>query len=136
MKASVLYRVSSALLVLFALGHTVGFRRGDPRWGADAVVNGMRSVSFEVQGFNRTYWDFFVGFGLFVSVFLLFAAVLSWRFGSMAPDRLAAIPVERWAFALCFVVIAGLTWRYFFVTPGVFSTLVALGLVAAAWLGA
>ena len=136
MKASLLYRFSSVLLVLFALGHTIGFRQTDPRWNADAVANGMRSVRFEVQGFNRTYWDFFVGFGLFVSVFLLFAAVLAWRFGSMTPDRLAAIPVERWSFALCFVVIAGLTWRYFFVAPGVFSTLVALGLVAAAWLGA
>lgn len=136
MKASLLYRISSGLLVLFALGHTIGFRRVEPSWSADAVVNGMRSVSFDVQGFNRTYWDFFSGFGLFVSVFLLFAAVLAWRFGSISAERLAAIPVERWSFALCFVLIAGLTWRYFFVTPGVLSTLVALGLVGAAWLGA
>ena len=134
MSASILYRVSSALLVLFALGHTIGFRRVDPRWNADAVVNGMRSVTFEVQGFNRTYWDFFTGFGLFVSVFLVFAAVLVWRFGSMSPERLSGIRVERWSFAICFVFIAGLTWRYFFVAPGIFSTLVALGLVWAAWL--
>ena len=136
MNASLLYRVSSVLLVLFALGHTIGFRRVDPRWNADTVANSMRSVSFEVQGFNRTYWEFFTGFGLFVTVFLLFAAVLSWRFGSMTPERLSAIPVERWSFALCFVVIAGLTWRYFFIAPGVLSTLAALGLVGAAWLGA
>jgi len=136
MNASLFYRISSVLLVLFALGHTIGFRQVDPRWNADTVVNSMRSVSFEVQGFNRSYWDFFTGFGVFVSVFLLFAAVLSWRFGSMTPERLAAIPVERWSFALCFVLIAALTWRYFFLAPGVFSTLVALGLVGAAWLGA
>ena len=134
MNASLLYRISAVLLVLFALGHTIGFRQVDPNWGADTVVNGMRSVSFKVQNLNRTYWDFFTGFGLFVSIFLLFAAVLAWRFGSMAPERLAAIPVERWSFALCFVLIAGLTWRYFFVAPGIFSTLVALGLVGAAWL--
>src|SRR3982750_4432491 len=136
MNASILYRVSSVLLVLFALGHTIGFRHVDPRWNADSVANGMRSVSFEVQGFNRSYWDFFTGFGLFVTVFLLFAAVLSWRFGSMTPERLSAIPVERWSVALCFAVIAGLTWRYFFIAPGVLSTLAALGLVGAAWLGA
>src|SRR5256885_15930057 len=135
MNASLFYRISSVLLVLFGLGHTIGFRQVDPRWNADTVVNSMRSISFEVQGFNRTYWDFFTGFGLFVSVFLLFAAVLSWRFGSMTPERLSAIPVERWSFALCFVVIAGLTWRYFFIAPGVLSTLAALGLVAAAGLG-
>ena len=136
MNASLLYRISSVLLVLFALGHTIGFRQVDPHWGADTVVNGMRSVSFEVQSFNRTYWDFFTGFGLFVSVFLLFAAVLAWRFGSLSPERLSSIPVERWSFALCFVLIACLTWSYFFVAPGVLSTLVALGLVGAAWLGA
>jgi hypothetical protein len=136
MKASLCYRISSVLLVLFALGHTIGFRQVDPHWRADTVVDGMKSVSFDVQSFNRTYWDFFTGFGLFVTVFLIFAAVLAWRYGSISPDRLSAIPIERWSFALCFVVIAGLTWRYFFLAPGIFSTLVALGLVAAAWLGA
>jgi hypothetical protein len=136
MKASLLYRISSVLLVLFALGHTIGFRRVDPAWRADTVVDGMRTVSFEVQNFNRTYWDFFTGFGLFVTVFLLFAAVLAWGFGSMSPERLSAMPVERWSFAVCFVLIAGLTWRYFFVAPGVLSTLAALALVGAAWLAA
>jgi hypothetical protein len=135
MKASLLYRISAGLLVLFALGHTIGFRRVDPRWNADAVVGAMRSISFDVQGFDRTYWDFFSGFGLFVSVFLVFAAVLAWQFGSMPPEHLSAIPIARWSFAVCFVLIAGLTWRYFFLPPGVFSTLVALGLVGAAWLG-
>lgn len=136
MKASLLYRICSVLLVLFAVGHTIGFLNVDPRWGADNVVNGMRSVGFQVQGFNRTYWDFFVGFGLFVSVFLLFAAVLAWRFGSMSPESLSAIPVERWSFAVCFVLIAGLSWKYFFLAPGVLSTLAALALVGAALLGA
>jgi hypothetical protein len=77
MSASLLYRISSALLVLFALGHTIGFRRVDPRWNADGVVDGMRSVRFHVQGFDRSYWDFFSGFGFFVSVFLVFAAILA-----------------------------------------------------------
>ena len=135
MNASLLYRISSVLLVLFAVGHTIGFRQVDPKWGADTAVSGMRSVSFNVLGFNRTYWDFFSGFGLFVTVFLLFGAVLAWRYGSISPERLAAIPIERWSFAACFLLIAGLSWMYFFTVPGVFSTLVALGLVGAAWLG-
>ena len=135
MNASLLYRISSGLLVLFALGHTIGFRRVDPRWNADSVVNGMRTVNFPVLGFNRSYWDFFSGFGFFVSVFLVFAAILAWQLGSMSREALAAIPVVRWSFAACFVLIAGLTWRYFFLPPDVFSTLVALGLVGAAWLG-
>jgi hypothetical protein len=135
MNASLLYRISSGLLVLFALGHTIGFRRVDPQWNADSVVNGMRGVSFHVLGFNRSYWDFFTGFGFFASVFLVFSAILAWQFGSMSREALAAIRVVRWSFAACFVLIAVLTWRYFFIPPGVFSTLVALGLVGAAWFG-
>ena len=135
MRASLLYRISSGLLVLFALGHTIGFRRVDSSWNADGVVNGMRTVTFHVLGFNRSYWDFFSGFGFFVSVFLIFAAILAWQFGSLSREALAAIPVARWSFAACFVLIAALTWRYFFLPPGVFSTLVALGLVGAAWFG-
>ena len=136
MSASLLYKVSAVLLILFAIGHTIGFRQVDPRWNADGVVSGMRSVSFEVQGFRRSYWDFYAGFGFFVSVLLVFAAILAWQLGSMPREALAAIPVVRWSFAICFVVTTALTWRYFFVAPGVFSSLVALGLVGAAWLGA
>jgi hypothetical protein len=136
MRASLLYKVSAVLLVLFALGHSLGFRKVDPRWNADSVVSGMRSVNFDVQGFERSYWDFFSGFGFFVSVLLVFAAILAWQLGSMPSDALAAIPLVRWSFAICFVVITALTWRYFFIAPGVFSSLVALGLVGAAWMGA
>lgn len=136
MNASRLYKISSVLLALFAIGHTIGFSQVDPSWGADAVVNGMRSVRFEVQGFNRTYWDFFMGFGLTVSVFLLFSAVLAWRFGSMSAERLSALTVERWSLAVSFVLVEGLTWRYFFLAPGVLSSLATLTLIAAAWLGA
>jgi hypothetical protein len=135
MSASLLYRISSGLLVLFALGHTIGFRRVDPRWNADGVVSAMRNVSFPVQGFNRSYWDFFTGFGLFATVFLVLAAILAWQFGSMSFESLSAIPVVRWSFAICFVLIAALTWKYFFIAPGVFTTLIALALIGAAWVG-
>jgi|SRR5438270_13618254 len=81
MKASVPYRIASVLLVLFALGHTFGFRQNNPAWGVDTVLDTMRSIHFDAQGFNRTYWDFFSAFGLFFAVFLLFSAVLAWLLG-------------------------------------------------------
>jgi hypothetical protein len=136
MSASSLYKISAILLILFALGHTIGFRRVDPSWNADGVVSGMRSVTFDVQGFRRSYWDFFAGFGLFVSVLLVFAAILAWQLGSMPREALAAIPIIRWSFAICFVAVAALTWRYFFIAPDVLSSLAALSLVGAAWLRA
>jgi hypothetical protein len=77
MKASVFYRIAAVLLLLFAIGHTVGFRQVDPRWGVDGLIASMQSIHFEIQGFSRTHRDFFVGFGLFVTVFLLFAGGVS-----------------------------------------------------------
>jgi len=136
MKASLYYRIAAVLLLLFDIGHTLGFRQSDPKWGVDALLASMRSTHFDVQGFSRTYWDLFVGAGFFVSVFLLFAAVLAWQLGGLSAETLGLTRSTGWAFALCFVAVTILSWRYFFILPIVFLTLIALCLIAAAWLSA
>jgi hypothetical protein len=136
MKAPMFYRIASLLLVLFAAGHTFGFRQNNPEWGADAVLGLMRSVHFDAQGFSRTYWDFFSAFGLFFSVFLLFAAVLAWLLAGLPAEILADVRSIAWALAICFVAVTGLSWRYAFTTPIVFSTLITVCLISAAWLSA
>jgi hypothetical protein len=132
LKASVFYRISSVLLVLFAVGHTLGFRKLQPQWGVDSLVHAMKSTHFDVNGFSRSYWDFYVGFGLFVSAFILFAAVLAWQFGALSQDTLAVLRGPRWAFAICFVIVTYLSWRYFFIVPIVFSLTITICLSAAA----
>ena len=134
MKASVLYRIASVLLLLFAAGHTLGFRQIDPRWGVDGLVHSMQTVQFNVNGSDRTYWDFFVGFGLFVTVLLLFASIVAWQFASLPSGALGGMRMSVWGFAGCFAVVAYLSWRYFFAVPIVFSIVIFLCLVAAAWL--
>jgi len=134
LKAPILYRTASVLLLLFAAGHTFGFRQNNPEWGADGVLTLMRSVHFDAQGFTRTYWDFFSAFGLFFSVFLLFAAVLAWVLGGLPAETLARVRSIAWALAISFVAVTALTWRYAFTTPLVFSTLITVCLLAAAWL--
>src|SRR5713226_2558922 len=126
MKASLFYRIASVLLLLFAAGHPFGFRQNNPEWGADAVLGLMRSIRFDAQGFTRTYWDFFSAFGLFFSVFLLFAAVLAWQLGSLTAETLARIRRIAWALAICFVAVTALSWRYAFTTPIVFSTMITV----------
>jgi hypothetical protein len=94
----------------------------------------MRSVHFDAQGFTRTYWDFFSAFGLFFSVFLLFAAVLAWLLGGLSEETLARVRSIAWALVICFVAVTALSWRYAFTTPIIFSTLITVCLTAAAWL--
>jgi len=50
----------------------------------------MRSIHFDVQGFNRTYWDLFVAAGFSVGVFYLFTAVLAWQLGGLPAESRAA----------------------------------------------
>jgi hypothetical protein len=134
MQASMFYRIAAVLLLLFAAGHTLGFRQSDPNWGVDAVVGSMRSIHFDVLGFKRTLWDFFVAAGFSVGVFYLFAAILAWQLGGLPAATLALLRGTAWAFALCFAAIAVVSWRYLFIIPIVFLTLITLCLTAAAWL--
>jgi hypothetical protein len=134
MKASIFYRVAAVLLLLFAAGHTLGFRQSDPKWGVDALLGSMRSIHFDVQGFNRTYWDLFVAAGLSVGVFYLFAAILAWQLGSLPKETLALMRGIAWAFALCFAAITVVSWAYLFILPIVFLLVITGCLISAAWL--
>jgi len=134
MSASMFYRIAAVLLLLFAVGHTLGFRQSDPQWGVDALLASMRSVHFEVQGFNRTYWDLFVAAGFCVGIFYLFAAILAWQLARLPAATLALMRGTAWAFAVCFAAITVVSWRYLFMLPFAFSILITLCLSAAAWL--
>jgi len=134
MKASVFYRIAFVLLVLFAVGHTLGFRQSDPSWGVDALLGSMRSIHFQVQGFSRSYWDLFVAAGFSVGVFYFFAAILAWQLGGLPAQTLAQMRVTVWAFAACFAAITLVSWRYLFILPVVFSMVITVCLIAAAWL--
>jgi hypothetical protein len=135
-KASLLYRIAAALLLLFAVGHTLGFRQSDPTWGVDTLLGSMRSIHFDVQGFRRTYWDLFVAAGLSAGVFYLFAAVLAWQLARLPADALAGMRTTVWALALSFAAITVVSWAYLFVLPIVLSLAITLCLTAAAWLSA
>ena len=133
MKASFLFRIASVLLILFAVGHTLGFRRVDPRWRVDLLITQLRSTHFDVQGFSRTYWDFFTGFGLFVTILLLFAAMVSWQIGGLPRESLSTMPLITWGLAICFVIVTFLSYKYFFIVPVIFSGTIAVCLILAAW---
>lgn len=132
MKASAFYRVAAVILLLFAAGHTFGFRQSEPKWGVDALLGSMRSIHFSLQGFNRTYWDLFLAAGFSVGVFFLFSAILAWQLGGLPAETLARMRGIAWAFALCFVAITIVSCKYLFALPIVFSIVVTVCLILAA----
>ncbi len=126
MKATILYRIAAILLVLFAAGHTVGFLTFTPPTAEGrAVLESMNKVHFGVSGATFSYGGFYTGFGLFVSAFLLFSALLAWHLGSLARrDSQEAAALGGSLFALQVVSLA-LSGIYFSLAPVVFSGLVA-----------
>jgi len=133
--ARLLYRIAAVLLILFAAGHTVGFLRFQPPTPeAAAVRDAMTNVHFQVRGSSFSYGGFYVGFGLFATLYLLFAAFLAWHLGNVAATNPHAIGALAWGFVAVQVVSFALSWIYFAPPPAILSALVAACLGWAAWL--
>ena len=127
MNARTLYRIAAVLLVLFAAGHTVGFLKFTPATPVGvAVRDAMNSVHFPVGGGTFTYGGFYVGFGLFVTVYLLFAAYLAWHLGELSRIDPAAVGALGWIFCATQAASLVLSAKYFFPAPAVFSGLLAV----------
>ncbi|HKD81727.1 MAG TPA: hypothetical protein VKH81_18685 [Candidatus Angelobacter sp.] len=135
MSATLLYRFAAILLILFAAGHTIGFLKFRPS-NADgaAVFDSMNSVRLQVGNGKLTYGDFYRGFGLFCTVYLLFAAYLAWHLGGMAQTNPHAIATLAWVFFALQLASIALSWMYFLPPPVVFSAVIALCTGWAAWL--
>src|SRR5580658_10467942 len=97
----------------------------------DSLVQSMQSVHFNANGSDRTYWDFFVGFGLFVTALMVFASLIAWQFSNLRGEILSQMRIGAWGLVVCFGVVAYLSWRYFFLVPLVFSVSILLCLTAA-----
>src|ERR1700743_3773841 len=132
MRASILYRISSGLILLFAIGHTFGFRKTDRAWGVDHTLGLLNRTPFHVHGFDRTYYGFYVGSGFFVTVFMLFTVLVTWELGRLPAATLARLPWLTWGLALSYAGALVISLRYFFMVPVIFSAVIFLCLAAAA----
>jgi hypothetical protein len=126
-----LYRAASVLFVLFAAGHTFGFLNfKPPTMEGLAVRDAMNNVHF---GANLSYGAFYTGFGLYVTLYLLFSAFLAWHLSRMASRLPQAIGALGWAFFGVQLVSIVLSCVYIAAPPAVFSALVTACLGWAMW---
>jgi hypothetical protein len=134
MKPSVFFRIAAVLLLLFTLGHTLGFRQTPPEWKVDGVVAAMKQVRFGAQGVTRSYYDFYAGFGYTLSAYLLLAAVWCWILAGLPRDVLRKVVALPWALTACFVATTVMNVQYFFPVPIVLGALVTVLLAIGSWL--
>ncbi|MDE3156312.1 MAG: hypothetical protein KGN76_14515 [Acidobacteriota bacterium] len=122
MRASIWLRALAGLLVLFTLGHTKGVLASAPQGGRQAaIVGAMQGARFPIMGFLRSYWDFYHGFGLVISLLLAALAVLAWQLAGLSRQApRAALPLTA-TLMLALGGLAVLSWQYFFWGPIVMS---------------
>jgi hypothetical protein len=127
------FRIAAYLLALLFLGHTGGGMLSQKSMGlpSDAVFTAMKTVHFNFNGADATWYGFWFGFGLTVSAYTLFSAIVAWQLDKIAPDRWSSVSTIAWVFAATHFANAILSWKYFFLAPTLFSlgaaALIALG---------
>lgn len=93
----------------------------------------MNNVHFQVGGVGYCYGDFYTGFGLFATLYLIFSAYLAWYLGGLARKNPGAIGTLGWMFFAVQVVSIAISLKFFFPPPAVISAMVALCTGLAAW---
>ena len=125
---SMMLRAASIITLLFAAGHTLGGLQSWSPAGETEVLREMRSFRFDADGVNRTYWDFYIGFGLMISVFMLGQSVVLWQLAGIFNRDAASVRPILSVFLLSTVAIAALAWRFFFTVPLVMALASAFSL--------
>jgi len=68
MNATITLRIAAVLTLLYCAGHTLGMPWTPVIRPQDiAVPVAMKAHQFDVTEASRTYWDFYVGFGLAIN---------------------------------------------------------------------
>ena len=133
MKPALFLRIASILTLIHCVLHTIGGVFGKPRNGAQeiAVIDAMKSFRFNIMGSMRSYWDFFFGYGLGVTVTLFIQGILFWVLGSLVKTSPATVRPIVALFFFNFAVMSVIVSKYFFIAPGVIEVLIAACLAAA-----
>jgi hypothetical protein len=114
-------RISSIISLLFAIGHTLGGLKSWSPMGDNPVLQAMRTVRFDTLGVNRSYFDFYMGFGYSISVSQMMLTILLWQFATLArTDALRVRPMIA-VVALAIAVGGLIAWRFIFPVPALLS---------------
>jgi hypothetical protein len=128
---TLLLRIASVISLFFTVGHTIGGLRKWSPMGDNAVLRAMGDVRFDTMGTNRSYLDFFMGFGWSISVFMLMQTILLWQLASLARTEPARLRPILAVIAIATVASGVIAWRFIFPVPAVFSGVLAIALALA-----
>lgn len=125
-------RISAVISLLFTIGHAVGGLKYWSPMGDNPVLQSMRATRFATMGTNRSYFEFFMGFGHALTVSQIVQTILLWQLAMLA--RSDALSVRPLIAVIALGTLAGgiISWRFLFPIPALFCILL-LASLAAAW---
>ena len=132
MKSSTWLRIAALVTALQGIGHLIGqpWTPGKDVLSA-GVVAAMQAHEMHVMGFDRSYFDFYVGFGWDLGVFVAVQAVLLWQLAGLAQAEPARVRPAVAVFFAANLVLTGLNARFLFTAPLVTTAAIALCLALA-----
>ena len=108
MKSTFFLRIAAVLTFIHAVLHTIGGVFGKVGPGPAAVaVAAMKSNEFLLMGHMRSFWDFYRGLGLAVTISLTAEAIVLWQLGLIGKNRCAAIEADHRHFRSCLRCVCG-----------------------------
>src|SRR4051795_6318479 len=126
MKPVVFLRIASVLTLVHSVLHTMGGVFGKPEPGlAAATEAAMRANQFVVFGLTRTYFQFYRGLGLGITIFLTAEAIVFWQLGTLAKTDAQRLRPILVTFMVAYLVFAVNSYAYFFLGPVITEILIA-----------
>jgi len=99
---------------------------GKPAPGVAAATEAaMRANEFVAFGLTRTYFQFYRGLGLGITIFLTAEAIVFWQLGTLAKTDAARLRPIMATFMLAYLVFAVNSYSYFFFMPVIVEILIA-----------
>ncbi|HZR58701.1 MAG TPA: hypothetical protein VFA74_17660 [Terriglobales bacterium] len=117
-KPALFLRIAAVLTFIHAVLHTIGGVFGKVEPGpATVAAQAMKVNQFLLMGYTRSFWDFYRGMGLSVTILLTTEAVVFWQLGSLAKRDAARLRPVLVAFLISYSVFAANSYAYFFLGP-------------------
>lgn len=114
----VLIRLSSILYVATMLGHLYGYpwtSAHNPR--ETKLVELMKEVPFVFFGESSSYWNLYLGWALWVAVFLLAFGVILWILSDLAHLGSRGVGALCGLISATSLIAAYLCFRFFYIPP-------------------
>ena len=127
MKSVLPLRIASVLTFIHAILHTAGGVFGrTPPGPAAMVVATMKATPIHALGVTRTFFEFYRGMGLGVSIFLTAESIVFWQLSSLAKTAAPQLRPILATFLVAYLVFAFNSYLYFFAAPVIVEALIGL----------